>query len=159
MGIHCSTHCDVPTTLAGDLNNGPLANDVSAPSPPLHQVESHLINKDVLVKHMSCVMLLDQHENASYSMDTERQRNRKLIRRPRQRLFFSTISKTTVPPLFITVEERRHPVEEQDESAPIRPSRRRCNRGTSATELERPRSFTGLPEYPHDTRMQHREGH
>ncbi|CAB1432469.1 unnamed protein product [Pleuronectes platessa] len=66
MVIHCSTHCDVPTTLAGDLNNGPLANDVSAPSPPLHQVESHLINKDVLVQHMSCVMLLDQHENASY---------------------------------------------------------------------------------------------
>ncbi|CAB1430987.1 unnamed protein product, partial [Pleuronectes platessa] len=31
-------------------------------------------------------------------------------------------------------EERRHPVEEQEESAPIRPSRRRCNRGTSATE-------------------------
>ena len=59
MVIHCSTHCDVPTTLAGDLNNGPLANDVSAPSPPLHQVESHLINKDVLVQHMSCVMLLD----------------------------------------------------------------------------------------------------
>ncbi|CAB1438875.1 unnamed protein product [Pleuronectes platessa] len=59
MVIHCSTHCDVPTTLAGDLNNGPLANDLSAPSPPLHQVESHLINKDVL------------HENASYSMDTE----------------------------------------------------------------------------------------
>ncbi|CAB1420710.1 unnamed protein product [Pleuronectes platessa] len=72
MVIHCSTHCDVPTTLAGDLNNGPLANDVSAPSPPLHQVESHLINKDVLVQHMSCVMLLDQHENASYNMDTER---------------------------------------------------------------------------------------
>ncbi|CAB1438563.1 unnamed protein product [Pleuronectes platessa] len=67
-----STHYDVPTTLAGDLNNGPLANDVSAPSPPLHQVESHIINKDVLVQHMSCVMLLDQHENASYSMDTER---------------------------------------------------------------------------------------
>ncbi|CAB1423517.1 unnamed protein product [Pleuronectes platessa] len=71
MVIHCSTHCDVPTTLAGDLNNGPLANDVSAPSPPLQQVESHIINKDVLVQHMSCVMLLDQHENASYSMDTE----------------------------------------------------------------------------------------
>ncbi|CAB1435775.1 unnamed protein product [Pleuronectes platessa] len=50
-----------------------------------------------------------------------------------------------------------HPVEEQDESAPIRPSRRCCHRGTSATELERPRSFTGLPEYPRDTRMQHRE--
>ncbi|CAB1420108.1 unnamed protein product [Pleuronectes platessa] len=49
--------------------------------------------------------------------------------------------------------------EEQDESAPIRPSRRRCNRGTSATELERPRSFTGLPEYPRYTRMQHRGGH
>ncbi|CAB1423094.1 unnamed protein product [Pleuronectes platessa] len=56
-------------------------------------------------------------------------------------------------------EERRHPVEEQDESAPIRPSRRRCNRRTNATELKRPRSFTGLPEYPRDTRMQHREGH
>ncbi|CAB1430989.1 unnamed protein product [Pleuronectes platessa] len=62
------TQCDVPTTLAGGLNNGPLANDVSAPSPPLHQVESHLINKDVLVQHISC----RQHKNASYSMDTER---------------------------------------------------------------------------------------
>ncbi|CAB1449077.1 unnamed protein product, partial [Pleuronectes platessa] len=41
-----------------------------------------------------------------------------------------------------------HPVEEQDESVPIRPSRRRCNQGTSATELERPRSFTGLLENP-----------
>ncbi|CAB1436680.1 unnamed protein product [Pleuronectes platessa] len=37
-----------PSTLARDLNNGPLANDVSAPLPPLHQVESYLINKDVL---------------------------------------------------------------------------------------------------------------
>ncbi|CAB1431692.1 unnamed protein product, partial [Pleuronectes platessa] len=49
--------------------------------------------------------------------------------------------------------------EEQDESVPIRPSRRRCNRGTSATELERPRSFTGLLENPRATRKQHREGH
>ncbi|CAB1431508.1 unnamed protein product [Pleuronectes platessa] len=39
-----------------------------------------------------------------------------------------------------------HPVEERDESVPIRPSRRRCNRGSSATEHERPRSFTGLPK-------------
>ncbi|CAB1443353.1 unnamed protein product, partial [Pleuronectes platessa] len=30
-------------------------------------------------------------------------------------------------------------VEEQDESAPIRPSRRRCDRGASAAKLERPR--------------------
>ncbi|CAB1450360.1 unnamed protein product [Pleuronectes platessa] len=52
-----------------------------------------------------------------------------------------------------------HPVEEQDESVPIRPSRRRCNQGTSATELERPRSFTGLLENPRATRKQHREGH
>ncbi|CAB1440396.1 unnamed protein product, partial [Pleuronectes platessa] len=37
-----------PPRWPGDLNNGPLANDVSAPSPPLHQVESHLINRDVL---------------------------------------------------------------------------------------------------------------
>ena len=59
MVVHCSTHCDVPTTLAGDLNNGPLANDISAPSPPLHQVETHLINKDVLVKYICCVVFLD----------------------------------------------------------------------------------------------------
>ena len=59
MVVHCSTHCDVPTTLAGDLNNGPLANDVSAPSPPFHQVETDLINKDVLVKYICCVVLLD----------------------------------------------------------------------------------------------------
>ncbi|CAB1426557.1 unnamed protein product [Pleuronectes platessa] len=52
-----------------------------------------------------------------------------------------------------------HPVEEQDESVPIRPSRRRCNQGTSATELERPRSFTGLLENPRATRKQHHEGH
>ena len=57
--IHSSTHRDVPTTLAGDLNNGPLANDVSAPSPPLHQVESNLINEDVLIQLISCVTLLD----------------------------------------------------------------------------------------------------
>ena len=56
MVVHCS---NVPTTLAGDLNNGPLANDVSAPSPPLHQVESNLINEDVLVKYICCVVLLD----------------------------------------------------------------------------------------------------
>ena len=59
MVVHCSTHCDVPTTLAGDLNNGPLANDISAPSPPLHQVESNLINEDVLIQLISCVTLLD----------------------------------------------------------------------------------------------------
>ena len=59
MLIHRSTHRDVPTTLAGDLNNGPLANDISAPSPPLHQVESNLINEDVLIQLISCVTLLD----------------------------------------------------------------------------------------------------
>ena len=59
MVVHCSTHCDVPTALAGDLNNGPLANGVSAPSPPLHQVESNLINEDVLIQLISCVTLLD----------------------------------------------------------------------------------------------------
>ncbi|CAB1437398.1 unnamed protein product [Pleuronectes platessa] len=62
--------------------------------------------------------------------------------------------------LIIPAEETMfRPVEEQDESVPIRPSRRRCNRGTSATELEQPRSFTGLPENPRATRKQHREGH
>ncbi|CAB1420450.1 unnamed protein product [Pleuronectes platessa] len=45
MVIHCSTHCDVPTTLAGDLNNCPLANDVSAPSPPLQQVFQYFISR------------------------------------------------------------------------------------------------------------------
>ena len=59
MVVHCSTHCDVPTTLAGDLNNGPLANDISALAPPLHQVESNLINEDVLIQLISCVTLLD----------------------------------------------------------------------------------------------------
>ena len=59
MVVHCSTHCDVPTTLAGDLNNGPLANDISALAPPLHQVKSNLINEDVLIQLISCVMLLD----------------------------------------------------------------------------------------------------
>ena len=49
----------IPTTLAGVLKNGLLANDVSALSPPLHQVETHLINKDVLVQYICCVMLLD----------------------------------------------------------------------------------------------------
>ncbi|CAB1435064.1 unnamed protein product, partial [Pleuronectes platessa] len=73
--------------------------------------------------------------------------------------FFFTIP-TTAPQLIIPAEETMfHPVEEQDESVPIRPSRRRCNQGTSATELERPRSFTGLLENPRATRKQHREGH
>ncbi|CAB1443278.1 unnamed protein product [Pleuronectes platessa] len=73
-------------------------------------------------------------------------RLRKSTRRQRSQTFFLTIP-TTASQLIIPAEETMfHPVEEQDESVPIRPSRRRCNRGSSATELERPRSFTGLPK-------------
>ncbi|RXN31190.1 hypothetical protein ROHU_004819 [Labeo rohita] len=48
---NCCTHCDVPTTLARDFNNGTLANGI--PSPPLSfcEVESNLINEDELVLH------------------------------------------------------------------------------------------------------------
>ncbi|CAB1418468.1 unnamed protein product, partial [Pleuronectes platessa] len=53
-----------------------------------------------------------------------------------------------------------HSVEEQEEFAPIRSSADlRCNHQTQRSPALETTRFTGLPGYPRDTRMQHREGH
>lgn len=51
LGNHC-THCDVPSTLARDFNNGTLSDDIPSP-PSFCEVESNLINEDELVLHGS----------------------------------------------------------------------------------------------------------
>lgn len=39
-----STHCDVATTLARDIYDGSVTNNVSTPSPGLCEVEASLVN-------------------------------------------------------------------------------------------------------------------
>lgn len=52
VGNRC-THCDVPSALARDLNNGTLADDIPSPLSSFCEVESNLINEDELVLHCS----------------------------------------------------------------------------------------------------------
>ncbi len=47
------THCDVPSALARDFNNGTLADDIPSPLSSFCEVEPSLINKDELVLHCS----------------------------------------------------------------------------------------------------------
>lgn len=43
------THCDVATTLARNIYNGSVTNDVPSPSPGLCEVEASLINENKLM--------------------------------------------------------------------------------------------------------------
>lgn len=58
VGNRC-THCDVPSALARDLNNGTLADDIPSPLSSFCEVESNLINEDELVLHCSHLQLKD----------------------------------------------------------------------------------------------------
>lgn len=49
MVIYCCTHGYVPTTLAGDPNNGPLAYDISSPAPSLGQIKPSLIYENIFI--------------------------------------------------------------------------------------------------------------
>ncbi len=52
VGNRC-THCDVPSALARDFNNGTLADDIPSPLSSFCVVEPSLINEDELVLHCS----------------------------------------------------------------------------------------------------------
>lgn len=53
--VNGSTHGDVSSTLAGDLDNGTLADNIPSPAPSFDKVETRLINKNKLVYFCSCV--------------------------------------------------------------------------------------------------------
>ena len=49
MVVHGCTHGYITPTLAGDPNNGPLANDVSSPAPLFYKVKTSLIDVDIFI--------------------------------------------------------------------------------------------------------------
>ena len=63
VGNRC-THCDVPSALAMDFNNGMMFDDIPSPSLSFCEVESNLINEDELVPHCSHLQLKDSLKHA-----------------------------------------------------------------------------------------------
>ena len=55
-------HSDVPSSLARDIHNSPMANYVPPPSPSFGQVKSSLINKDNLMGNRPAFNLCKTHE-------------------------------------------------------------------------------------------------
>lgn len=49
-----STQSNIPSTLARDIDDGTLADDISAPAPSFGQVETHLINENEFMHLFSC---------------------------------------------------------------------------------------------------------